>query len=412
MSALYLRHGELASALPSGGLTLVSSCSAESDLLATEVAQAGEALGDMAFSGVFVPGLNRLDWQAGAQARVVTFFQTPELRQQPDRARFLPLCYQDILRFYHQQRPQAALFMCSPPDDNGNCSFGSEVAFIAELWREIPVRIAHINPKMPHTGGDPGIPFGEITAAFEGEQALRGSQAGTADAVSNAIAANVAELIPDGATIQTGLGKLPDAVLAALAGHRHLRLHTGLVGDGVLALLRSGALAGVAAATVGVAIGSPELYAALEEPTFAFRPVSVTHGPDILAGIDRLVTINSAMEVDLFGQAFAEASSRGLQSGPGGASDYARGARRSEGGLRIIALPAAAKDFSRIVAPGTGHGPVSLSRFDIDVIVTEHGIADLRACDYHQRAARLITIAAPVHRDALSAAWRSVASEF
>jgi hypothetical protein len=412
MTNHFLRPGDLASVLLPGGLTLVSSCSAESDRLATEVAQTGEALGSMTFSGVFVPGLNRLDWQAGVQSRVVTFFQTPEFRRQPDRASFLPLCYQDILRFYRHHRPRAALFMCSPPDSDGNCSFGSEVAFIAEMWREIPVRIAHINPAMPRTPGDPGIPFGEITAAFEGEQTLHGYLAGNGDAVSHAIAANVARLIPNGATIQTGLGKLPDAALAALAGHKNLRLHTGLVGDGVLALLHSGALAGDGAATVGVAIGSPDLYAALEHPAFAFRPISITHGPAILAGIEHLVTINSAMEVDLFGQAFAEASSHGFLSGPGGASDYARGARRNEGGLRIIALPAAAKDSSRIVVPGSSHGPVSLSRFDIDVIVTEHGIADLRGLDYPQRAARLIAIASPVHREALSVAWRLVASKF
>ena len=411
MTTPILRPGDLASALPPGGLTLVSSCSAESSLLAAEVAAAGDALGDMAFSGIFVPGLNRQNWRAGADSRVLTFFQTPELRKMAQRSRFLPLCYQDILALYRRQPPQAALFMCSPPDEHGNCSFGTEVAFIAALWRDIPTRIAHINPAMPRTPGDPGIPYAQLTAAFEGEQALLGMGGGEADETSLTIAGLVAGLVPDGATIQTGLGKLPDAVLAALCGHRNLRFHSGLIGDGALALLDSGAMAPGPSALVGVAIGSDALYKGLDHPHFQFRPVNVTHDPATLAGIERLVTINSAMEVDLFGQAYAEASSRGFQSGPGGASDYARGARRGPGGLRIIALPAAAKDISRIVPPGAGHGPVSLSRFDIDIIVTEHGIADLRALDYTQRAAALIAIAAPEHRDALSSAWHSVAAQ-
>ncbi len=411
MTVLSLRPGDLASVLPPGGGTLVSSCSAESDLLAVEVRAAGDALGAMEFSGIFVPGLNRHDWMAGAESRVTTFFQTPELRVQPQRSRFLPLCYQDILRFYRQEKPQAALFMCSPPDRDGFCSFGPEVAFIAALWPDIPVRIAHINPLMPLTPGDRGIPFAELTGYLEGAQVLRGMVPATADAASLAIAAHVAALVPNGATIQTGLGKLPDAVLTALCDHRELRLHTGLVGDGVLPLLDSGALASDGAALVGVAIGSPELYARLDDSHFQFRPVTVTHDPELLARTERLVTINSAMEIDLYGQVFAEASSRGFQSGPGGAGDFARGARASEGGLRIIALPAQSGAINRIVAPGAGHGPVSLSRFDVDFVITEHGVADLRLQDYHHRAAALIAIAAPSHRDALAEAWATVAKQ-
>ncbi|WP_084355921.1 acetyl-CoA hydrolase/transferase family protein [Novosphingobium lentum] len=406
-----LQPGDLASVVPAGGLTLVSSTSAESDLLGAEVAAAGAALGAMDFSGVFIPGLNTVAWDNGPQSRVTTFFQTPDLRKRADRTRFLPLCYQDVLRFYRANPPSAALLMCSPPDAEGLCSFGTEVAFIAELWRDIPVRVAHINPAMPRTPGDPGIPLAELTGWLEGEQPLRGmAGGGEPDAATVSIAAHVAAFVPDGATLQTGLGKLPDAVLRALTGHRSLRLHTGLIGDGVLDLIAAGTLADGRSAVIGTAIGSPALYAALDAPCFDFRPVSVTHGAAVLAGIERLVTINSAMEVDLYGQVHAEASSRGFQSGPGGASDYARGARVSPGGLRIIALPAAAGAHSRIVGPGAGYGPVSLSRFDVDVIITEHGAADLRFKDHHQRAAALIAIADPAHRDALAQAWQEVAS--
>ena len=406
-----LRSGELAAVLPPGGMTLVSSCSAESDLLADEVAAAGTPLGDMNFTGIFVPGLNRHDWAAGPASRVTTFFQTPDLRARGAAARFLPLCYQDILALVRRERPRATLFMCAPPDKDGNCSFGTEVAFVAALWREIPVRIAHINPAMPRTPGDPGIPFAELTACCESAQVLRGMPEASSDAVSARIATNVAALVPDGATLQTGLGKIPDAVLRALSSHRNLRLHTGLAGDGALALVRSGAMAQGASALVGVAIGSPQLYAGLDDPHFQFRPVTVTHDPATLAAIEGLVTINSAMAVDLFGQVYSEASSRGFQSGPGGASDYARGARAGPGGLRIVALPSTAGPTSRIVAPGQGHGPVSLSRFDVDAVVTEHGAADLRGKTYPERAAALIAIASPDHREALDRAWHPLAAQ-
>jgi acyl-CoA hydrolase len=405
MTPRMLRPGDLPGVLPPGGLTLVSSSPAESDLLAAEVAQAGQALGPMTFSGVFVPGLNKATWNAGPESRVLTFFQTPELKREGPRSDFLPLCYQDILRLYRQRRPAAALFMCSAPDANGLCSFGVETGFIAALWREIPVRIAHINPSMPRTPGDPGIPVAQVTACYEQDQPLR-TMAGGSDAVSEAIAAAIAPLVPDGATLQTGLGKIPGAVLRALSGHRNLRLHSGLIGDGVLELVRSGAMAPGPSALAGVAIGSPELYAGLDHEHFQFRPVTVTHDPAILGGIDRLITINSAMEVDLYGQVHAEASSRGLMSGPGGAGDYARGARAARDGLRIIALPAEAGGASRIVAAGQGHGPVSLSRFDVDIVVTEHGLADLRQLGHEARARAIVAVAAPTHREALARSWR------
>ena len=404
-----IEPGELVDVLPPGGLTLVSACSAESTPLADAVAAAGDALGAMTFSGIFVGGVNRRTWLAGAETRVLTFFLTPELRAAGDRVEFLPLCYQDILAELRRRRPRAAMFMCSPPDNMGQCSFGTEVAFIAELWREIPTRIAHINPAMPRTPGDPGIPFAELTAYVEGDQVLPGMAAAAPDPVADAIAGHMARYVNAGATLQTGLGKIPNAILSSLADRRDLKLHSGLIGDGVLALLDSGALERPGAATVGVAIGSERLYEMLDHPAFQFRPVSVTHDAAILSAIDDLVTINSAVEVDLFGQVYAELTPRGLMSGPGGASDFARGARGH--GVRIIALPAQAarNTVSRIVSPGTAAGPVSLGRMDVDVVVTEHGSADLRHLGHVARAEALMGIAAPEHRGALAAQWADYA---
>ena len=369
------------------------------------VETAGPALGDMTFCGVAVDGLNRRTWRAGPTSRVLTFFQTTALRAEGDRVEFLPLCYQDALAELRRRKPAAALLMCAPPDDAGNCSFGVEVSFVADLWREIPIRIAHVNPAMPRTSGDAGIPFDQLTAYFSADQALLAAPEKRPRTVDDAIVAHVADFVRDGDTLQIGLGRLPDAFARALTGRKHLKIHSGLLGDGLMDLIDSGA---VDRAVVGTAIGSSRLYARLDHPALEFRPVTVTHGARELAAIDRLITINSALQVDLFGQAYAELTDQGLVSGPGGATDYARGARAG-GGTRIVALPATARSVSRIVPPQQGRGPVSLSRFDIDVVVTEYGAADLRGLTHSARAAALIQNAEPSHRPALAAAWADYA---
>ncbi len=218
---------------------------------------------------------------------------TPDLRRDLARVDFLPLCYQDIAIAIRQRKPSAMLFMCSPPDTEGRCSFGAEVGFMPDLWRDVPIRIAHINPRMPSTPGDPGIPFNQITAFMDGEQALVTLPSAVEDPVTQAIARHVAGFVGDGATLQTGLGKLPDAVLRTLQDRHALSFHTGLIGDGVLDLIESGAVARPGCVVAGVAIGSEKLYRSLTDPVFQFRPVSVTHGAAHLATIPNLVTINS-----------------------------------------------------------------------------------------------------------------------
>jgi acyl-CoA hydrolase len=210
-----------------------------------------------------------------------------------------------------------------------------------------------------------------------------------------------------------GLGKIPTAALRALQGHRNLRVHSGLIPEAVVDLEDAGALAPGVSVTGGVAIGSRRLYDRVAGGSYRFHPVSYTHSPKVLAEIDNFVTLNSAIEVDLFGQAYAEVGPSGLISGAGGASDFARGARAARG-VRIVALAASASRgaVSRIVAPGEGRGPVSLGRMDTDVVVTEHGAADLRGLDHQERARALVAIAPPAHRDQLAAQWSELAASF
>lgn len=404
---------DIADWLPVGGRVLVTGASGESVLLAEAVMRTGDALGATTFTGIFVPGLNRHSYLPGAASRVETFFVTPPLKKDlGGRVEQLPLCYSDIRRRFRGLRIDALICMVTPPDDEGRCSFGPAVDFAAELWPHIPVRIAHINPAMPRTRGDAGIPFSELTAFVDTATGFDGEADGAFDPVAEVIASHVAPWITDGATLQTGVGKVPGAILRALAGRRDLRIHSGLVGDEVVDLLEAGALAPGQSVTAGVAIGSRRLYAAIEGPEFAFVPVAVTHDRSIVAGIANFVAINSAIEVDLLGQVFSEMNPKGLISGPGGAPDFVAGARQG-GGLRIIALPATAGDgaISRIALPGSPAGPVTLGRMDTDVVATEFGAADIRGLSYDERAAALVAIAAPQHREPLTAGWRAYAAK-
>ena len=411
MSPHRLAPADLVALLPKGGRVLVTGASGESILLAEAVMEAGEALGASIFTGIFVPGVNRHSYLANDACRVETFFVTPELKAELGRrVTHFPLCYNEIRRRLRGLRIDALICMVAPPDDEGNCSFGSAVDFAAELWPEIPVRIAHINPAMPRTRGDPGIPFRELTGFAEAATGFDLEPDATRDPVAEAIAAHVASHIGDGATLQMGVGKIPGAILRALTGRRNLRIHSGLIVDEVVDLLEAGALADGQSVTAGVAIGSRRLYAAIGGEAFAFMPAAVTHNVAVIGAIPNFVAINSALEVDLFGQAYAELTPKGLLSGPGGAQDFAAGARLG-GGLRVVALPATAArgTIGRIVLPGASPGPIALGRMDIDIVATEFGAADLRGRSFEDRAAALIAIAAPGQRSGLEAGWRTFA---
>ncbi len=402
---------DLASVLPPGGRTLVQGGSAESLLLAEAVMNAGEALGSMIFTGALIPGTNHHSYLANPRCRAEIFFMTRAFvaahKVAPDAVEFRALCYNDIRNRLRTIPIDAALFMVSPPDAEGNCSFGPSYDFLAEVWPLIPNRIAHINPLMPRTRGHKGIPFFEITAFVEGDQPFDVARDESEDGVANKIASFIAPYIPDGATLQTGIGKVPAAVLKALTGRRNLRFHSGLIVDEVVDLELAGALAPGVSVIAGQAIGSECLYRAIERDCYSFQPVSVTHSEVLISQIPNFISINSALEVDLLGQAYSELGPKGLMSGPGGGSDYARAARLSSGGLRIIALASSAAHgaISRIVRPGGSAGPVSLTRFDIDIVVTEEGSADLRELGYDARAEALIGLAPCHHRDALKVAW-------
>jgi len=270
--------------------------------------------------------------------------------------------------------------------------------------------IAEVNPRMPRTHGDTFVHISQITAVVETEHPLLEMQAEPFTDLHLRVARNVASLIPDGATLQTGIGGIPEAVLACLEDKRDLGIHTEMVPDGVIELMERGVINGArktllrGKAVAAFVLGTQRLFDFIHDnPAFEFRLIQFTNDPFVVARNDRMVAINSAIQVDLTGQVCADSMGTRPYSGFGGQLDFIRGAARSKGGVPIIALPATAKKgaVSRIVPvlePGAG---VVTSRADVHYVVTEHGVAYLHGKSLRERAEALIGIADPRYRQEL-----------
>lgn len=363
------------------------------------------------FTGVHIPTVNTFDF-AGLhpRARQRTIFLSADLRDSwlQGRVEYQPMTYTATWRWLRDTAQiDTVLVQVAPPDDDGNCSLGLACDFTPAVWPRARRVLAHINPRMPRTRG-PSIPLARITAAIEQDMPLLEIPDPPAEPAMDAVAAQVATLVDNGATLQLGLGRLQSAVLRAVRERRNLRIHSGMVSDGLLGLLDSGALSAAPDAVVaGVALGTPALYDAAAR-SVCFREVGHTHDHAVLGAIPRLTAINSALSVDLLGQVNGEFLSGRQLSGVGGLPDFLQGARQSTGGRGIIALPAATPRGDSRIVPVLPAGPVSLARVDADCIVSEHGIADLRHLDVHARARALIAIAAPEHREALERSWQEL----
>ncbi|MBI3297234.1 MAG: GNAT family N-acetyltransferase [Elusimicrobia bacterium] len=306
----------------------------------------------------------------------------------------------------------AALVMTSPPR-RGRVSLGVAVDVVKAAAETAPYVVAQVNSRMPWTGGDSSLPLSAFDAFVEKEEALCELPAAPPTAAALWIGRYAASLIEDGATLQLGIGAIPDAVLARLGGKKDLGIHSEMVSDGVLALLEAGVLNGrrktlhPGKVVTSFCLGSRRLYEAVgRDPRFAFHPTDHTNDPFVIAQNERMTAVNSALQVDLTGQVAADSLGHRFYSGVGGQVDFMRGAARAKGGRAIIALPATAKGgaVSRIVAalePGTG---VVTTRADVDFVVTEYGIAALKGRTIRERALALIGVAHPGFRAELAAA--------
>lgn len=385
---------------------------AESPIFLSALKAAPEAAAGVRFIGVWLPGYNRTDY-AGLhpQARAIAFFIGPELHDSfaAGRVEHLPISYYAAYCHLRDAVPiDLALLHVSSPDPEGRVSLGVANDFSPAVLAKAALKVAHVNPGMPHTCGAATLAVGDLDYVVEAACPLAGSDPGIEPAFA-AIGRHIATLIRDGDTLEVGVGRV-QGVLGALTDKRDLAFHTGAITDPVRHLAEAGALAmREGAITTGVAWGSRQLYDfTADNPRVRFAPVGWTHDIANLRRIRRFVAINAVIEVDLLGQANAEMIAGRQVSSAGGITDFMRGARLSSGGMAIIALPSSAKggSVSRIVselAPGTA---VSVARAEMEVVVTEHGIADLRGRGVDARARALIDVAAPQFRDQLAAAWR------
>jgi 4-hydroxybutyrate CoA-transferase len=305
-----------------------------------------------------------------------------------------------------------ALVHVSPPDRHGWCSLGVSVDIARAAVEAAPTVIAQVNPRMPRTHGDGSVHVSRFAAMVEVDDELPAHAPAPLTERERAIGAHVAALVEDGSTLQMGIGAIPDAVLAALGGHRDLGVHTEMFADGVLPLVAKGVVNNrrkvvhPGKLVAGFAMGTRALYDFVDDnPQVAMLDIAYVNDPTVIRRNPRVVAINSALEVDLTGQVCADSIGTRMWSGIGGQMDFLRGASLSPGGKPVIALPSVTtKGKSRIalaLEPGAG---VVTTRGHVHWVVTEFGAVDLYGKNLRQRARALLSIAHPDHREALERA--------
>lgn len=351
--------------------------------------------------------------------RVNTMFISANIRKavQEGRADFTPVLLSEFpLLFKNRLLPlDVALVHLSPPDEHGFCSFGIETGLTKSPAESARIIIAEVNQRMPRTLGDAFIHVSRLNyivpVDYPLEEMAMGGEGG--DEVTEKIAGYIADLIPDGATMQMGIGAIPDAVLKFLYNKKDLGIHTELFSDGVIDLVDAGVLTNARKSlhpgkiVAGFIIGSRRLYDWSDDnPLIELHPTEYVNDPYVIAQNDRQVAVNSAIEVDLTGQICADSIGPKLYSGVGGQLDFIYGASRARDGVPIIALPAVAmmRDgtrVSRITAMLKRGAGVVTSRNHVRYVVTEFGVASLYGKHIRQRAEELISIAHPDFHDEL-----------
>jgi acetyl-CoA hydrolase len=347
--------------------------------------------------------------------RVNTMFISANVRQavQEGRADFTPVLLSEFtLLFKNKILPvDVALIHVSPPDEHGFCSLGIEVGLSKTPAESAKMIIAEVNQQMPRTLGDSFIHISRISKLVQvdyqlPELPMHGEKISEE---TEKIAGYISELIPDGATMQMGIGEIPDAVLKYLFEKKDLGIHSELFSDGVIDLVEAGVLTNSRKTLhpgkiiAGFILGTQKVYKWVDDNALIeLHRTEYVNDPFIIAQNEKMVAINSAIEIDLTGQVCADSIGTRLYSGVGGQLDFIYGASRSKGGVPIIAIPSRTKNFSKIVATLKEGAGVVTSRNHIRFVVTEFGVADLYGKSIRQRVHQLIRIAHPEFRDELT----------
>jgi acyl-CoA hydrolase len=364
----------------------------------------GLHFGDYGFLGPGLAGEAPAHGGLGPGYRYVTWQVGPRIRHlaRAGRIGVLPLRFRDIPRVFGRGGRLAAdvaVLQCAPPR-KGTINLGISCSIFPSIVAAARLVIAEIHPDMPRSHGATELPADVIDLAVDASAPLATLERATPDEVDQRIVARVLDLVPDDAWVQLGVGAIPDAILTRLHDRAGVKLHSGMLTDGLLEFLDA---AGADARVVtGEIEGSHEMYArAAADPRVLLQPTTLVHDVPHMAGLERFVSINSAIEVDLDGQVNGETIDGVQVSGVGGSLDFVEAARYSRGGRSVIALRSTARGRSRIVDRLAAGTAVTIPRFAVDVVVTEHGVADLAGLDLRERAAALIEIADPAARGEL-----------
>lgn len=329
-----------------------------------------------------------------------------------NRADYVPCFFNRVPSLLGDRFPvDVAMVTVSPPDDNGYCSLGVSVDYTLKAVKEARLVIGEVNPCMPRTHGQSFVHVNEMDGFVEVESPIYELKKFEISEVECSIGQHISELIEDGACLQLGIGGIPDAVLLFLEGFKDLGIHSEMISNGVMDLVEKGVITckrkniHTGRIVVTFMMGTRDFYGWVDDnPLIEMHPVDYVNNPWVIAQNRNMVSINSALEIDLLGQVCADTLGPNQYSGVGGQVDFIRGAQMSEGGKAIIALPSTARggERSRIVAQLSPYSSVTTSRNDVDYVVTEYGIASLRGKTVRQRVQALLSIAHPAFREELS----------
>jgi len=383
--------------------------------LVREIMRQADRLAPLTLMG----GLRLDDYPFAASAyagrlRFATWHNSPRLRAAEERGDvdFVPARYFDTVSLFAAGgawAPDAVLVHAAPPDRGGYLSLGVSVSYLLTAARRAPLVIAQVNPRMPRTLGNAFLHRAQIDCWVEVDDPLIEYPPTQVGEVERAIAGHVAELIPDGATIQVGVGSIPQAIMEALGDKRDLGVHSLLV-EHMLPLVEAGVISNArkrlhpGRMDVGEIMGTARLFDwSHENPLINMEPSDLVHDPHVIGALGNFVSVNSALEVDLLGQVNAESLEGRQVTGIGGQFDFVLGATRAAGGRSIIALPstAAGGKRSRIVRRLGAGARITTPRFLADCVVTEYGTASLSGKSDAERARALARIAHPAWRDSL-----------
>ncbi|MEZ4378662.1 MAG: acetyl-CoA hydrolase/transferase C-terminal domain-containing protein [Gemmatimonadales bacterium] len=383
---------------------------------------ADPALHDITLYHLHLDGpLAPLDVAYAGRIRSVSLFTGPACRVPiaEGRADYLPVFLSEIPGLFRTRALplDAALVQLSPPDAHGMCTLGPSVDVARAAVDSAPMLLAEINHRLPRSHGDSAVPLSRVTAWTETDRPLPEHAPTPESPVVARIGELIADLVVDGATLQMGIGAIPDAVCARLGNRLELGIHTEMFSDGVVDLVEAGVITNRrkpilrGQLTTSFVIGTRRVHDFVDDnPTVSFQPSDWTNDTALIRKIPRMTAINSALQVDLTGQVVADSIGHRIYSGIGGQMDFIRGAARAEGGRPIIALPSTAKGgtISRIVTtldPGAG---VVTTRGHVHWVVTEHGAVNLHGLTLRERGERLIALAHPDVREELRREWRGV----